>query len=53
LPAGLRRWAQGEIYRHLHASGPGPYGEAAVAAAIAAVGNALGHEAPGLRAAAE
>jgi N-methylhydantoinase B len=53
LPAGVRRWAQGEIYRRLHESGPGPYGDAAIAAAIAAVGDALGHQAPGLRAAAE
>jgi hypothetical protein len=49
----VRRWAQGEIYRRLHESGPGPYGEAAIAAAIAAVGDALGQPAPGLRAAAE
>ena len=25
LPAGTQRFAQGEIYRRLHASGPGPY----------------------------
>jgi N-methylhydantoinase B len=53
LPAGLRRYAQGEIYRHLHRGGPGPYGEAAISAALAAVGEALGYPAPGLRAAAE
>ena len=30
LPAGVRRYAQGRVYRHLHEIGPGPYDAAAV-----------------------
>ncbi len=30
LPAGVRRYAQGRVYRHLHEVGPGPYDAAAV-----------------------
>jgi N-methylhydantoinase B/oxoprolinase/acetone carboxylase alpha subunit len=42
-----------EIYRHLHMSGPGPYADDTVTAAVAAVGTALGHPTLGLREAAE
>jgi N-methylhydantoinase B len=38
LPAGVRRHAQAEAYRHLHERGPGPYSADAVTAAIAASG---------------
>jgi N-methylhydantoinase B len=44
LPAGVRRYAQSQVYRHLHASGPGPYAEEAIAAAIGKVRSALGGE---------
>jgi hypothetical protein len=44
LPAAVRRYAQGEVYRHLHASGPGPYRAEAVAAALEAVDAALGRQ---------
>jgi N-methylhydantoinase B len=30
LPAGVRRYAQGRAYRHLHETGPGPYDAASV-----------------------
>jgi N-methylhydantoinase B len=30
LPAGVRRYAQGRVYRHLHEMGPGPYDAATV-----------------------
>ena len=53
LPAAVRRHAQGDVYRRLHESGPGPYGADAIVAAIAAVGAALGHPRESLRAAAE
>jgi N-methylhydantoinase B len=53
LPAAVRRYAQGEVYCRLHAAGPGPYGPEAAAAAIAAVGAALGRPPEKLRAAAE
>jgi hypothetical protein len=38
LPVAVRRHAQGEAYRHLHAAGPGRYRAEAIAAALAAVG---------------
>ena len=41
LPAGVRRYAQAAVYRRLHEGGAGPYGEEAIAAAIAAVEAAL------------
>jgi N-methylhydantoinase B len=53
LPTGLRRWAQAEMYRRLHETGPGPYDEDAIAAALSAIGAAPGHPTLGLRAAAE
>ncbi len=53
LPAGVRRYAQAEAYRHLHASGGGPYRSAAIAAATAKVGEALGRPAERLAQAAE
>jgi hypothetical protein len=49
----VRRYAQGEAYRHLHAAGPGPYRAEAIAAALAAVGAALGEPATELQHAAE
>jgi N-methylhydantoinase B len=42
LPAGVRRYAQSQVYRHLHALGPGPYAEHAIASAISKVARALG-----------
>jgi N-methylhydantoinase B len=44
LPAGVQRYAQSEVYRHLHASGPGLYAEHAIVAAIGKVARALGGE---------
>jgi N-methylhydantoinase B len=53
LPAGVRRYAQAEVYRQLHNTGSGPYGSDAVTAAIAMVSDALGHPIQTLRQAAE
>jgi hypothetical protein len=53
LPAGVRRYAQAEVYRYLHAAGSGPYGFDLVTAAIAAVGDTLGRPVDSLRQAAE
>jgi N-methylhydantoinase B len=53
LPAAVRRYAQAEAYRHLHASGPGPYRAETIAAALAAIDAALGQPAPALQQAAQ
>jgi N-methylhydantoinase B len=53
LPVAVRRYAQAEIYRRLHETGPGPYHGEAVEAALAAVGAALGQRTETLKAAAE
>jgi hypothetical protein len=53
LPVAARRHAQAAAYRHLHDTGPGPYRADAVAAALAAVGAALGHPASALQQAAQ
>jgi len=53
LPAAVRRHAQAGAYRHLHAAGPGPYRAEAIAAALAAVGAALGEPATEMQQAAE
>ena len=53
LPAGVRRYAQAEIYRRLHITGAGPFGPDSIAAAIAEVGDALGQPVETLRRAAE
>jgi N-methylhydantoinase B len=53
LPVAVRRYAQAEAYRHLHAAGAGPYRADAIAAALATVDAALGNQTTGLRAAAE
>lgn len=48
FPAGIRRYAQSQVYRHLHASGPGPYDEASVQCVLADLAAQLGalrHEA--------
>jgi N-methylhydantoinase B len=44
LPAGVQRYAQSQVYRHLHASGPGPYAEHAIASAIGKTARALAGE---------
>ena len=41
LSAGVRRYAQSQVYRHLHATGAGPYSEPSIEAAIAKVEQAL------------
>ena len=41
LPAGVRRYAQGRVYRELHEAGPGPYDAAAVRAVLQRLGGAL------------
>jgi N-methylhydantoinase B len=53
LPVAVRRYAQAEVYRQLHAAGPGPYRAEAIATALGAVGAALGEQAAPLREAAE
>jgi N-methylhydantoinase B len=53
LPAGVRRYAQAEIYRQLHMGGAGPYTADAIAAATARVGGALGQPREKLQEAAE
>jgi N-methylhydantoinase B len=53
LPVAVRRYAQGEAYRQLHASGPGPYRADAIVAALAAVCATLGQPAGEMRQAAE
>ena len=53
LPVAVRRYAQAEAYRHLHAIGPGPYRAEAITAALANVDAALGHPAPALQQAAQ
>ncbi|MGC1885213.1 MAG: hydantoinase B/oxoprolinase family protein [Stellaceae bacterium] len=53
LPAGVRRYAQAEIYRRLHITGAGPFGTDSIAAAIAEVGDALGQPVETLQPAAE
>ena len=42
LPVAVRRYAQADVYRLLHETGPGPYKADAVAAALSEVGAALG-----------
>ncbi len=42
LPAGVRRYAQGRVYRELHEAGPGPYDAAAVRAVLQRLGAELG-----------
>jgi len=51
--AAVRRYVQAEAYRHLREGGPGPYRADAVAAALEAVGIALGAQGASLREAAE
>ncbi|HUB15427.1 MAG TPA: hydantoinase B/oxoprolinase family protein [Acetobacteraceae bacterium] len=41
LPLGVRRYAQGQVYRKLHETGAGPYGVALVNDVLANVGAAL------------
>ena len=41
LPIGVRRYAQGQVYRKLHDTGAGPYDAALVADVLAKVGAAL------------
>ncbi|HEY1794726.1 MAG TPA: hydantoinase B/oxoprolinase family protein [Stellaceae bacterium] len=53
LPAAVRRYAQTEIYRRLHETGPGPYQGETIDAALAAVGAELGQRTEALKAAAE
>jgi N-methylhydantoinase B len=53
LPVAVRRYAQAEAYRHLHAAGAGPYRADAIAAALATVDAALGQPAPPLQQAAQ
>jgi hypothetical protein len=53
LPVAVRRYAQAEIYRRLHETGPGPYQGEAIEAALGAVAAALGQQAETLKAAAE
>jgi N-methylhydantoinase B len=53
LPVAVRRYAQSEIYRRLHETGPGPYHGEAIDAAFDAVAAALGQNAESLKAAAE
>src|SRR5579884_1628635 len=48
LPAGVRRHAQSEFYRHLHRAGPGPYDDETIAAALAALAAAFGRPAAAL-----
>jgi hypothetical protein len=49
----VRRYAQAEAYRHLHAAGPGPYRNDAIDAALAHVDTALGQPVPSLQQAAQ
>ena len=53
LPVAVRRYAQAEAYRRLHAAGPGPYRTEAIMTTLAAVGAALGQQSAALREAAE
>jgi N-methylhydantoinase B len=53
LPVAVRRYAQAEIYRRLHAAGPGPYRADTVETTLAAVGATLGQQSAALRHAAE
>ncbi len=54
LPVAVRRYAQAEAYRHLHDTGPGPYREDAIEAALGSVDMALGqHQTAALKEAAE
>ena len=53
LPVAVRRYAQAAAYRQLHETGPGPYRADAIAAVLATVGAALGHQTIALRTAAE
>ena len=53
LPVAVRRYAQATVYRQLHEAGPGPYRADAVAAALAAVGAALGQPEAALQQAAQ
>jgi N-methylhydantoinase B len=41
LPAGVRRYAQGRVYRELHEAGPGPYDAAAVQTVMERLGGEL------------
>jgi len=40
----VRRYAQAEVYRRLHAAGPGPYRSDAIERVLSAVGAALGQQ---------
>ena len=42
LPVAVRRYAQADVYRRLHETGPGPYKADAVVVALTEVGAALG-----------
>jgi N-methylhydantoinase B len=53
LPVAVRRYAQADVYRLLHESGPGPYTADTVAVALAAVGAALGQQSAALHHAAQ
>jgi hypothetical protein len=53
LPVAVRRYAQADVYRLLHESGPGPYTADTVAVALAAVGAALGQQSAALQHAAQ
>jgi hypothetical protein len=53
LPVAVRRYAQAAAYRQLHETGAGPYRADAIAAALEAVGSALGVQGAPLREAAE
>jgi hypothetical protein len=41
LSAGVRRYAQGRVYGHLHAAGPGPYDATEVRAVLQRLGDEL------------
>jgi N-methylhydantoinase B len=53
LPVAVRRHAQAEVYRRLHAASPGPYRADAIRTALSAVGDTLGQQAAPLTEAAE
>lgn len=53
LPVAVRRYAQAEAYRRLHAGGAGPYRADAITAALAQVDAALGQPAAALQQAAQ
>jgi N-methylhydantoinase B len=53
LPVAVRRYAQAEAYRRLHASSAGPYRGAVIDSTLAAIGAAFGQQSVALRHAAE